>query len=701
MALIKCSECGQMVSDKAESCPKCGNPIAKSKNTSVQQDGNAYGVQNDILPKKKSRKKVCILVAILLLVLLSGGSFFYFLKVQAKSKVVITEQFVNKIQKYEELGSFREGLAAVQRNGLWGYIDKDGNEVIPCQYESAEYFNNSRAIVSKGGLYGCIDTKGNEVVPFEYGWIHHYTDYFTVNKDYKNIHGCGYLDNEGKEIAPCIYSAISSFSEGLSRVRKDDLYGFIDKQGKEVIPCKYEYAEVFSDGLALIERDGLYGFIDKQGNEVIPCKYTYAHSFSEGLAAIQIADADGISKVGYIDSKGNETIPCIYNAADGMHPFSKGIAIVMDEQGFLGGIDTNGKEILPFVYGDIQVFENAIVTREATSQSYRLLDKTGNEISTSVYDAIYPSDNGLIIVVKDGKSGFINQEGKEAIPLMFDAYFDEYSDAGWVAGCNHFVEGVSIVRMNGKYGAIDEQGNEIVPYIYDEIWDFSEGFAVAKIADKWGYIDTKGNNTFSQAGVNRVKTQNEQQSPKQVQTNSVDRAETENLHKQIVGTYEFQVHIPNMDNVVTGYSFGNGFTKEQRQVGTIDGVEYMVIHPDMRVSILEPGDRKKYVGTVYEVVDGAFTVKCSNDDGKFGHGYILYESGREIGTSGNNYGGYGVFVVDTKNHRVYKTVEDYKGSDISDTEHLMYDNFTPTVRTSNTTEWQRNYFDQYKDNYED
>ncbi len=29
MALIKCDECGQMISDKAEFCPKCGAPIKK------------------------------------------------------------------------------------------------------------------------------------------------------------------------------------------------------------------------------------------------------------------------------------------------------------------------------------------------------------------------------------------------------------------------------------------------------------------------------------------------------------------------------------------------------------------------------------------------------------------------------------------------------------------------------------------------
>lgn len=27
MALIKCNECGQMVSDKASNCPQCGAPI--------------------------------------------------------------------------------------------------------------------------------------------------------------------------------------------------------------------------------------------------------------------------------------------------------------------------------------------------------------------------------------------------------------------------------------------------------------------------------------------------------------------------------------------------------------------------------------------------------------------------------------------------------------------------------------------------
>lgn len=33
MALINCSECGKEVSDKAVSCPNCGNPISQASNT--------------------------------------------------------------------------------------------------------------------------------------------------------------------------------------------------------------------------------------------------------------------------------------------------------------------------------------------------------------------------------------------------------------------------------------------------------------------------------------------------------------------------------------------------------------------------------------------------------------------------------------------------------------------------------------------
>lgn len=42
MALIKCSECGKEVSDKAESCPNCGNPINKESKLMVYGYSESY-----------------------------------------------------------------------------------------------------------------------------------------------------------------------------------------------------------------------------------------------------------------------------------------------------------------------------------------------------------------------------------------------------------------------------------------------------------------------------------------------------------------------------------------------------------------------------------------------------------------------------------------------------------------------------------
>ena len=50
MALIKCSECGREVSDKAISCPACGNPIKEPESKLI-----IYGVQMHALIGKKSK----------------------------------------------------------------------------------------------------------------------------------------------------------------------------------------------------------------------------------------------------------------------------------------------------------------------------------------------------------------------------------------------------------------------------------------------------------------------------------------------------------------------------------------------------------------------------------------------------------------------------------------------------------------------
>lgn len=72
MALIKCKECGQMVSDMATVCPKCGCPTAN------QSDGNK--------PNSKKRSKGLTITAILSIIVLIAvtAMFFYIFSSEEK-----------------------------------------------------------------------------------------------------------------------------------------------------------------------------------------------------------------------------------------------------------------------------------------------------------------------------------------------------------------------------------------------------------------------------------------------------------------------------------------------------------------------------------------------------------------------------------------------------------------------------------------
>lgn len=58
--------------------------------------------------------------------------------------------------EYYYLLPFSEGLAAVGQDGKWGYIDKTGNEVIPCVYDGTASFSEGLAWVRQDGKWGII-----------------------------------------------------------------------------------------------------------------------------------------------------------------------------------------------------------------------------------------------------------------------------------------------------------------------------------------------------------------------------------------------------------------------------------------------------------------------------------------------------------------------------------------------------------------
>ena len=113
----------------------------------------------------------------------------------------------------------------------------------------------------------------------------------------------------------------------------------------------------------------------------------------------------------------------------------------------------------------------------------------------------------------DGKFGFIDKEGREALPFLYDdgatfsegmcavnvgivwAYINREGKQMMNFKYTHaypYKEGRARVRF-GKWGFLDKNGKEIIPLTYEAAEDFNDGRARVKKDGEWFYIDYNGN----------------------------------------------------------------------------------------------------------------------------------------------------------------------------------------------------------------
>jgi hypothetical protein len=73
-------------------------------------------------------------------------------------------------EKYDLEGEFHEGRASVRLDGKFGFVDEEGNEVIPLKYDGVGNFREGRAAVNLNRKWGFVDLQGNEVIPLKYDY---------------------------------------------------------------------------------------------------------------------------------------------------------------------------------------------------------------------------------------------------------------------------------------------------------------------------------------------------------------------------------------------------------------------------------------------------------------------------------------------------------------------------------------------------
>lgn len=142
------------------------------------------------------------------------------------------------------------GIAmSVQREGKWGFVDKNGVEIIPCKYDLVENFlskKDSITPVAIGDKFGYVNMKGDITIAFDYEFAGRFS------------------------------------SKGLAPVVKNNKLGFINYKGETLIDFIYDPKYEINDGKVRIKdsfwlndtiaicKNGKWGLINDKGVEVFP-----------------------------------------------------------------------------------------------------------------------------------------------------------------------------------------------------------------------------------------------------------------------------------------------------------------------------------------------------------------------------------------------------------------------------------------------
>jgi hypothetical protein len=441
-------------------------------------------------------------------------------------------------EKNEKTDVITEDLTPIGRNGKWGYIDKNKNEVIPLKYSLAGDFNlflqglalvklndkchyidtkgnrwkydeayrfdEGLAPVKLNGKWGYIDKNKNEITPLKYDKAWSFNEHLQDLALVKLNDKCHYIDTKGNLWK---YDEAYRFDEGLAPVKLNGKWGYIDKNKNEIIPLKYDYALGFNQhlqGLALVKLNSKCHYIDTKGNR---WKYDEAYDFNESLARVMLN-----GKWGYIDRNKNEVIPLNYIYAGDFNLFLQGLAYVGLKNGKCHYIDTKGKRRYDQAWSFNEHLQGLALVKLSDKCHY--IDTNGNRWK---YDEAYSFYESLARVMLNGKWGYIDRNKNEVIPLKYDYalsfnqhlqglamvklndkchYTDTKGNRWKYDEAYGFHEGLARVMLNGKWGYIDKNKNEVIPLQYDYAWNFNEhlqGLAMVKLNDKCHYIDKMGN----------------------------------------------------------------------------------------------------------------------------------------------------------------------------------------------------------------
>lgn len=362
------------------------------------------------------------------------GEFFYGYNNNVKRKYwSVYDTFAVKRSKfeYEQILPYKNHLFAVKRRDHWGFMNRNGIEVIHCVYDSVGEINNDLITVKYHNNYGVIDKEGSWVVLPRKEKVKMLADevflsfgFVTTTLEHVNGDLLYFTDNSIQFIDG---SLVESLPDG--KVRRLDVTGTILNEN-EIVVANYGGKKYINDDYVAVKINGSYGMIDRASSELrITNRYQDVGRVSKGLVSVQILGKWGI-------------------------------------------IDLNEKLIVQPIYDHIFQFNNdlAIVSSKG---KWGIIGKAGEHVLVPKFDVLERLVSGNFKTKKDNKFGLVNAKGRIVINTKYESLLE-------------LPNGYAIIEKGGKFGVVTENGVNTIPQIYDQIiYDHSRDRYYAQTKKLW------------------------------------------------------------------------------------------------------------------------------------------------------------------------------------------------------------------------
>jgi|APTNR8051073442_1049403.scaffolds.fasta_scaffold00001_286 hypothetical protein len=366
---------------------------------------------------------------------------------QKSVKVRLPDQWIvldaqNKLLEQIEadsLVSLGEGRFKIENAGQSRLVNTDFKNINEALYSALTPFQNNLAIFQSGSHYGVLKRNGSIVLPASYQRIVLDEGYILTQEKKIDKTIWALRDTLGYRKTVKAYDAILRREGSIYRVLKNGYWGIINDFGVEIVACVYDSIAEYQGNQLSVKFKGQYGIISTK---------------EEWLAFPQPHRLKLLNQDRYFKKVGNTLFLCSF---EGTVLYFTSNPIEVHDHYFIESVSTGGTWTIDF--------DGRIVSRQLPP--------------TEETETIFPSTEGLRGIKKNGRYGFIDDEGRLRIA-------NRYEDI------KPFSEGLAAMKIRNKWGFINRDERILIQPTYDEVTPFKKGYSFIKQNGLFGLLTKEG-----------------------------------------------------------------------------------------------------------------------------------------------------------------------------------------------------------------